>query len=171
MSLDLQEGFAGDLWVTIQSDDIDKLSDEFDAMTDSVKDLRYIFNKVGKMLLERTLNRMDEGVSPDGEPWEPLSDYTIKKYAKDGTVHHGLLHNTGALRDSISFHSYRKRLEFYSEGCAYASSHQFGDVNGMAILPAREFLGLNEEDIVLMLEMLTEYAIKRGFAVESMLPF
>ena len=105
-------------------------------------DLDPAFYEVGEYFLESTQDRMSREESPDGKAWEPLSVNTLEQ--KDLTNQSGkILRGYGTLADLLSYQINGNQLMFGSN-MEYAATHQFG--RDSANIPARPFLGINNED-------------------------
>lgn len=87
---------------------------------------------------------------PDGQPWAPWSMATIRAYSRSGRGG-SLLFRTGALLDSIQYRISEKTLTIFSN-VGYAKYLQFGTPK----MPARRFLGWNQESINRVKEILKE---------------
>lgn len=123
----------------------------------SEDDRRGLFNAMGEAVRTSVMDRFDTETDPDGNKWKP----SVRAQNDRGKT----LTLTGTLRNSI----HTKATE---EGFAVgtndirAATHQFGDKrtikaeNGRSIkrnIPARPFLGFNEEDREELMEMLRDY--------------
>ncbi|RMG51176.1 MAG: phage virion morphogenesis protein, partial [Gammaproteobacteria bacterium] len=130
-------------------------------------DLRPVFAEIGEYLDLATRERFDREQAPDGTPWEPLSDATLRRKmlkgvkrgrkrrrltARDGSTRAGaiqrlaqasILVESGALRDTLRYRASADSLEFGTDR-KYGATHQFGDEKRN--IPARPFLGLSDAD-------------------------
>ena len=99
--------------------------------------------QLGKEEVDITRARIDTGkVTPDGTPWAPWSIATLRERTRTGTTAGGLLHKTGALSQSIKYKLNPNSLVISSDS-PYAQYLQ----NGTSNMPARPFLGWNQEAI------------------------
>lgn len=99
-----------------------------------------VFNDIGEYLLISHRDRWGQGVSPGGEPWEPLSArYRARKRKNKDRI----LVLEGDLRDTLRYQADAARLAFGTDRIQGAT-HQFGDPERN--IPARPFLGLSEAD-------------------------
>jgi phage virion morphogenesis protein len=81
--------------------------------------------------------------APDGTPWEPLSEKTIKARAKKGTWPGKILTEKGQLASSITS-LFGNDFALIGSNKKYAATQQFG--RATANIPAREFLGVAQDD-------------------------
>lgn len=126
---------------------------------------------IGQAMSESTRDRFGAAVSPDGVPWAPL-----KRPKKRGTI----LITEGILRDSFSTEKHNWEANDASvewgTNVAYAAPHQFGATilhhafaaaerqgfglpftESISVLPARPFLGVNDNDYETMREILVDF--------------
>lgn len=116
---------------------------------------RPALSEIGESLLQSTRKRFSDQVSPDGQPWAPLSPAYAKRKAKKG----------GRSRDLILvLNGYLAELNAYQLGDdevaigtnrIYGAVHQFGWPERN--IPARPFLGVSEGDRTEILEILNEH--------------
>ena len=96
-----------------------------------------------------TAGRFDREEAPDGTPWEPLSPkYRQRKMRIFGEDK--ILRLRGYLRDTIRYQASDTELRLGSNR-VYAALHQFGGHfrafgTHDAVMPARPYLGLSNED-------------------------
>ncbi len=81
--------------------------------------------------------------SPDGLPWQPLAEKTIKARSKKGTWPGKVLTEKGQLASSISS-LYGNNFAMIGSNLDYALTQQIGRAN--ANIPARKFLGVSSND-------------------------
>ena len=123
------------------------------------RDLRQPLNDVGEHLLNTHRKRWELEQSPDGVPWEPLSEgYAVQKRQKRpaaGTlVYDDLL--KGTLRYQI-----RGRALVLGADRPCGATHQFGrDFGRGAPIPARPFLGLSKADERDVVDIIREHLRK-----------
>jgi len=110
--------------------------------------LEPLYAQVGEFLLRTHRQRFEDEESPDGTPWEPLSDVTLarKKRNKDKILTHsgdmrgpGLRYQLGP--DGLEFGSdrpYAAMMHF--GGTKEEFPHLWGDI------PARPWLGVSDDD-------------------------
>jgi len=105
------------------------------------------FKEFGEYLTTETQDRFDAERSPDGAPWKPLNEnYRAWKVEKRGFDK--ILTFDSNLRDRIVYDAGRQSFEM-GTNVVYAAIHQFGGRTGRghkANMPARPFLGVNEQD-------------------------
>lgn len=114
------------------------------------RDLTPFFNGVGPALLRSTKARFDARAGPDGTPWAPLSEAT--KARKRRNKEKILVHEGELKESSLSFEVDRDSLKLGSDK-NYAGTHQFG----RAANSARPFIGLSDEDVSRIDEILGNY--------------
>lgn len=140
-------------------------------------DLRPVFQDIGEYLDLAHRERWDKEVSPDGTPWEPLSDATLRRRALKGVsrgkgqkrkslttrkgntkigairalANAGILVESGGLRETLRYYATDSGLEFGSDR-PYGATHQFG--RSEAGIPARPWLGVSRSDETEILDIL-----------------
>lgn len=101
---------------------------------------------IGGLIENQTKARFDERVTPDGEPWAPWSPAYAETRKKGQT----LLVASGAYRDSYFWDLTGEALRVGSN-MAQAALLNFGGTDDMApgpaAVPARQHLGLSEDNI------------------------
>lgn len=124
-------------------------------------DLTPAMANIGEELLISHDQRFRDQKSPDGIPWAPLSETT--KSLKTKNVDTILVLN-GLLSGTLNYQASSDNLLFGSP-LEYAATHQFGRVtspNSMIpnkAIPARPFLGVDENDRGMILETLSDYLL------------
>ncbi|MGL0943362.1 phage virion morphogenesis protein [Vibrio vulnificus] len=117
--------------------------------------------EIGEELLISHDQRFRDQKSPDGVPWAPLSETT--KSLKTKNIDAILVLN-GLLSGTLNYQASSDNLLFGSP-LEYAATHQFGRVtspNSMIpnkAIPARPFLGVDENDRGMILETLSDYLL------------
>lgn len=133
--------------------------------------------KIGEDLVESTKQRFATSTGPDGSRWAPNSMATIMgmlegsagNFRKDGRIskkgatrvaNKKPLVASGILQDTISYDVEGDSLfvgtnRFAGQWDGGAAVHQFGSKDGS--IPARPFLGADDEDVQRMLEVLERY--------------
>lgn len=107
---------------------------------------RPLMLEIGYELVRSTLQRFEDEVDPDGNPWVELKPATLAR--KKGTKK---LVEAGYLRGGIAVLEASGAFVEIGADREYAAIHQFGGTSdmrrGTADVPARTFLGLSPEDI------------------------
>ena len=133
--------------------------------------------EIGEDLVESIKRRFDSSTGPDGKRWAPNSMATLishlegtkGNYRKDGRVsakgasrvaNKKPLVASGLLQDSIAYQVQGDNLfvgtnRFAGQWDGGAAVHQFGSSDGT--IPARPFLGADEDDVQSMLDVLERY--------------
>ncbi len=146
-------------------------------------DLEAVWRDVGEYLLISTRERFDREQAPDGTPWEPLAESTLRrkmlkgvgrgkgKKRKSLTTGRGntkagairrlasnqILVESSNLRDLMRYQAPRVGLRFGSDR-VYAAIQQFGGADvGRPDIPARPFLGLSAADRAEVLAILNQH--------------
>ncbi|PLX49125.1 MAG: phage virion morphogenesis protein [Desulfobulbaceae bacterium] len=126
------------------------------------------FQDIGEYLLISHRERFDNEQAPDGTPWEPLADSTLRrkmlkgvrrgkgKKRKSLTTSRGtkagaikalagskILVERGDLRDLLRYQAGGDSLEFGTDRI-YGATQHFGDDDRN--IPARPYLGLSDDD-------------------------
>jgi phage gpG-like protein len=130
--------------------------------------MQLAFQDIGEYLLLSHRERFDKEQAPDGTPWEPLAESTLRrkmlkgvrrgkgekrkslttgKGTKSGAINvlarSKILVERGDLRDTLRYQASSDGLLFGTDRI-YGATHQFGDEERN--IPSREYLGLSEED-------------------------
>ena len=121
-----------------------------------------ILRALGMDQAERVRDRFVDQTGPGREPWTPLSPVTIAKRSKAGTWPGRILSARGRLSDSINFNADAASFTVGTDGAVdvYAGIHQFGGQagrGGKVTIPARPYLGFDEEDVSILEEELLDY--------------
>lgn len=145
MKIDIQTGNAGSLQ--------QKLKD----IADGLRDMRPLWQAVGMYIQRQTIKeRFDKEQSPGGQKWKPLAPATLRQRAKrHKTGHARILQDTGELRRSITYEAETNSVRV-GTNLKYARTHQFGRGN----IPARPFLGVNDEEKRHIHSMISAYIKK-----------
>lgn len=156
------------LGITIEIDD-QEIHRALERLTRAGGDMKDAFSAIGEYLDLATRARFDAERGPDGERWEPLAESTLRsnmltgvKRNKDGsrrslTKRGGgtkagairklagkqVLVESGDLRDTLRTQASATSLLFGTDR-KYGATHQFGDDDRN--IPARPYLGINDED-------------------------
>lgn len=143
--------------VNIQADGVNNIRQKLKAIADGLRDMRPLWQAVGMYIQRQTIKeRFDKEQSPGGQKWKPLSQSTVnhrKKRHKSGNMK--ILQDTGELRRSITYEAEPNSVRV-GTNLKYARTHQFGRGN----IPARPFLGVNDEEKKHIISMLGSYIKK-----------
>ncbi len=108
------------------------------------------FKNIGEYLVQRTEERFDKEIGPGGVPWVELQPETRARKR-----HSKILTETGRLRGSFNYQVSADELLF-GTNVIYAAIHQFGGEH----MPARPFLGFDEEDESRIYEIVLDHLIE-----------
>lgn len=126
---------------------------------ESLDDPSELLNEVGEALALSTIQRiMTTKTAPSGQAWAPWATSTLLARNKKGNAAQGLLYDTGALGNSITWQVKGKTVEVGSSLGVIGEYLQ----NGTANMPARPFIGLSKEDLTEAQRITKEY-FKRKF--------
>ena len=164
--------------VRIQIDDREVL-DALRGLARAGGDVSTALAVIGEKLLRTTKDRYDTERDPDGNPWTPLADETIRRkmrqgvrrdkagrrslIGRDGSTKAGairalagtkILVESGHLRDELRYQVTPDSLEL-GTSFIYGATHQFGDP--ARHIPARPFLGLAGTDRQMILAVLRDH--------------
>jgi hypothetical protein len=150
---------VANLAITIDASQVLELMDA----VEEVLNVENVLDTAAAIILNRTRRRFLEELNPQGEPWPP-SQAAIKRRStltptKSGKLRRGTgtLFETGMLWRSIQLAPHTGDLfgdvgersimagAFNDRGTEYGHFHQFGT----RMLPKREFLGINMDDVEL----------------------
>ena len=142
--------------IEIDIQGVDAISKALRRLIDAGRDLSEPLQDMGEHLLNAHRERWEREVSPDGIPWEPLSEaYTTRKRRKRPAA--GILIFDDLLRGTLRYQSSSHSLELGTDR-PYGATHQFGrDFGRGAPIPARPFLGLSSGDEDALLDILREH--------------
>ncbi len=169
--------------IEVKSDDA-ALQASFRRLTATLDDLRPEMDEIGQSLVASVIDRFERERGPGGGPWKPSARATRGKRGRGQT-----LTDTGRLRASITHRASRDAVEV-GTNVVYAAIHQFGGKTGPrtirpkrkkalywpgaahpvarvdhpgSTIPARPFLGLDEDDRRSILKIVSR-AIERAVA-------
>lgn len=137
--------------------------EEFLAGIEDALEVESILDQGAALLLARIRERFLAQVDPDGKPWIPSFSARIRAFTGRGG---GTLFDTGRLFHSIQVYHEGKNTRSIGTDVPYAKDHQLGLKPGQPSssgrifkhgLPARRFLGFNEEDV----DVVTGMVVKR----------
>lgn len=162
----------------IQIDDREVL-DALRSLARAGGDLSTALSVIGEKLLRTTKDRYDLERDPEGQPWAPLADETIRRkmrqgvrrgkdgrrtlVRRDGSTKAGAIRTlaglktlveSGHLRDQLHYQVTREALEL-GTSFIYGATHQFGDPKRH--IPARPFLGITQADRQMILSVLRDH--------------
>lgn len=145
--------------IAINSEGSQAVSDVLTELVNKLDDLAPALGNIGEHLQLTHRDHFDEQRSPDGTPWQPLSEgYANRKQKNKGQI----LRLNDILRDTLAYNIGKDSLEFGSNQ-VYAAIHQFGGSENMiprlAAIPARPFLGLSNDDEQEVIAILKEFLI------------
>lgn len=132
--------------IEIEVKGLDRVQKRLNELARRLEDPTDAFYDIGRYVVDRTRDRIEAGVSPDGTPWPPLTEATRRSKHKNKDKP---LQLEGDLFDSIKAEPSRTGVVVGSDR-PYAATHQFGRPGGGwggSDIPARPFLGLSDEDI------------------------
>lgn len=113
--------------------------------------MQTVFADIGEYLLISHHERFDKEETPDGTPWEPLKEETLRRKMLRGKrggaagikAASKILRESGDMADTLRYQADDRGLDFGTDRIQGAT-HQLGDEDRG--IPAREFLGLSDED-------------------------
>ena len=147
--------------VSVDIDDR-QVKDALSRLIGQVTDLRPVLDKLAKVVVTRADLSFRGQQSPDGAPWQKLSDATLRRRRGSSAQ---ILKDTGRLASSISAQPASAHEVIVGTNVEYAAVHQFGNpANRMyntprgnpAPIPPRPFLptdGLPDEDRDAMIDI------------------
>lgn len=136
------------------------ISEVLQQLLEQSQDLTPALNDIGEYLLETHQQRFIEQQTPDGTPWEPLSPTTLARKRRGDRI----LTEEGNLANNLRYQLTNDGLEFGSNE-EYAAMHQFGGTTSPFSMmpnqeiPAREFLGIADEDEQQILRILSAFLV------------
>lgn len=117
---------------------------------------RSLMLEIGYELVRSTLQRFEDEIDPDGNPWVDLKPATLaRKKGSKKLVEDGFLRGGTAVLEATN--------DFVEVGAdrEYAAIHQFGGSANMAsapaAVPARPFLGVGRTDTARIVDVASAY--------------
>ncbi|WP_226779522.1 phage virion morphogenesis protein [Oceaniglobus trochenteri] len=163
--------------ITVKIND-DAIHEALLRLAAGMSDMSRPMNDIGAALVRSSKSRIDEGVSPDGSAFAPLSQVTLDAYAnsRPPKVSQGPLKQSGDMQSQI-FHDYGPAHAEVASNAIQAAVMQFGagagafgahigkDKRGRdhfhsipwGDIPARPFLGVSEDDRDVIVEIVEEW--------------
>lgn len=165
--------------VRIQVDDREVLA-ALRRLEQAGGDLSTALGVIGEKLLRSHKDRYDTERDPEGRPWAPLSDKTLRRKmlkgvrrgkggrrsltGRGGSTKAGairalagakILVESGHLRDELRYQVLGGTTLELGTSYIYGATHQFGDPDRN--IPARPFLGLSAADRRMVLEVIQHH--------------
>lgn len=144
----------------------------FRQLAGMMRDTTPVMRAIGTGLVEGTHTRFGQGVDPDGNAWAPLNPVYAAGKRGNGILRESGM--SGGLMGSITFAAGRDQVRVGTNKI-YAAIHQFGGTirpvsashlvfpmgGGYATvesvtIPARPFLGVSQQDVRMMEELITD---------------
>ena len=105
-----------------------QLSDAFDALRGKLTDMSPVLNAIGQRMETRVRQRFGTMTDPDGHPWAPWKESTVKTYPEDG--HRRLLDRYGDMLGSLNHQVDAGNSSVaWGFGQPYATYHEWGTKN------------------------------------------
>jgi phage virion morphogenesis protein len=120
-----------------------------DRASNVINNTEGLMLNIGKAMAGHTLKRFKKSVSPEGEAWKPVKYPRRDEQGRPKKGRAKPLVDNEVLQDSISVSASDFDVHVGSN-LPYARIHQLGGQAGRGLkvtIPARPYLGLNEEDI------------------------
>ena len=146
----------------------DELGPALAQLEAALADKTELMQDLGELLVQSTQDRMEAGENPDGSPFAPRSALTLAQYAEKGLSFGKPLNVTGELRLSIAYEASPDGVTWGSNAIQ-AAVMQLGAAQGAfgtnarggpipwGDIPAREYIGLSEEDVSNVILEIEEY--------------
>lgn len=131
------------------------------GMSDKTTKLAPAMNDIGEMLLLSHAERNANQIAPDGTPWAALSPTTQQLKPRHQNTP---LRLNDILLNQLLYQADDSGLSFGSN-MIYAAMQHFGGITSANAMipnkpiPAREFIGVSEEDETSIVEMLQDHLI------------
>lgn len=130
--------------MSIEVVDEDGLRQALNELAGRTQNMRSAFEEIGSSLLTRTQERFEDEAGPDGSPWPEHSFVTLRRRGPGAPK----LRDQGHLYASLSY-SASQSSAAVGTNRRYARIHQSGGRagrGGSAEIPARPYLGINDDD-------------------------
>jgi len=119
--------------------DVEDVETAISRISNTRLNMKRALSEVGEYLVSETMFRFDSETDPFGDKWKP-SQAALKEGRKTLT-------KRGFLRQSVTYNATENTLEYgVGEFPPYARIHQYGGKYGHAVLPARPYLGISDND-------------------------
>lgn len=122
---------------------------------------RPALKSIGEYMLRRTFERFSAEEDPEGNSWLPLSKATLKQKKPGLKILQG---DTNLLRDEINYQVTSNSVGLGTP-LVYGAIHQLGGQAGRGhkvTIPARPYLGVNDEDLSEFAAILADYLTEDG---------
>lgn len=143
--------------LTIDANGLEDITKRLNMLINKGEDMSDLFAEIGELLLISHHERFMQGVSPDGIPWEPLSPIYAERKEKHKD---DILRLNDILSGTLTYDASSDGLLFGTPE-VYGAIHQWGGTPDMrpqnADIPAREWLGLSENDSSAILDSSSDY--------------
>jgi len=127
------------------SEDLKRINAVFARLVRTTENLEPLYRDIGEYLLPAHQDRIAQGVTPDGEPFEPLSpEYLHSKRKRNSRGADKILILDDFLHGELAYQADAGGLELGTNR-TYGATHQFGREE--AGIPARPFLGFSAADL------------------------
>jgi phage virion morphogenesis protein len=137
--------------INIELEGIDQVKAALERLSQRAGRLAPVFRDVGEYLLAAHDERFAAQQSPDGDPWEPLSEkYRARKKRNKGKI----LVLDDLLGGTLRYQVTAQSLVFGTDR-VYGATHQFG--RDKANIPARPFLGISQDEETEVLRLIGEH--------------
>ena len=127
-------------------------------MLQKVQERQNLMENIGETIVSSVLQRFEEGKGPDGAAWEVSGRAWSDGLKKDGKFGQTLV-DTGRLKGSMVYEA-SPDMVVVGSNVEYSAIHQFGGMAGRGRkvkIPARPFLGINDEDKKEIKHMIEKY--------------
>ena len=132
--------------------DTRSLEKKFGYMLNRLRQSKKMLSTIGEALVTSTKLRFQTTKDPDGKQW--------KKSVRVKKVGGQTLSDTGDLKGSINYEATDTLVAVGSNNDVYAHAHQAGSKVGRNLsvqLPRRQFLGINDDDMEEVEEIIKEH--------------
>lgn len=127
------------------SADLRLVNHVFAEVLSKTESLEPLFRDIGEYLLPAHQDRIAQGISPDGTPFEPLDPkYVTSKRKRESRGVDQILILDDFLHGDLAYQVDAQGLAL-GTNLVYGATHQFG--RSEAGIPARPFLGFSDADL------------------------
>ncbi|OZS41961.1 phage virion morphogenesis protein [Photobacterium sanguinicancri] len=142
---------------SIRLDGIEHIRERINELLTRGQNLEPAFQDIGEMLLLSHNERWAKQESPDGQPWQPLSEGYKKRKKKNQSL---ILVLNQHLGRELNYNAWRTGITFGTP-YEYGAIHHFGGTSDMrpqnAAIPARPWLGVSDEDTEQIYQILGDF--------------
>jgi phage virion morphogenesis protein len=138
-------------FIKVNTEGVEEIQAALARLQQRGENLTPVFADIGEFLQIVHFERFKKQTSPEGDPWAPLSPAYLARKKRNKTR---ILVLNDVLSGTLHYQTTAEGLMFGTDR-VYGATHQFGRPE--AGIPAREFLGISDEDGQEILKITGDY--------------